>query len=40
MNYVIESEVLLLDDNNPDLKYASISGAYYTTTTVDEVGWV
>ena len=37
MNYVIESDVLLLDENNPDLKYASISGAYLTMKTVEEL---
>ena len=37
MNYVIDSEVLILDDYNTDLKYASISGAYFTTTQVEEI---
>ncbi len=37
MNYVINSEVLILDDNNPDLKYASISGASLTTKTVEDL---
>lgn len=37
MNYVIDSEVLLLDENNPDLKYASSSGAYLTMTAVEEL---
>ncbi|MDO4927108.1 MAG: hypothetical protein Q3980_15800 [Turicibacter sp.] len=37
MNYVIDSEVLVLNDLNPDLKYASISGAYLTTKTVEDI---
>ena len=37
MNYVIDSEVLVLSDLNPDLKYASIAGAYLTTKTVEDI---
>ena len=40
MNYVIDSEVLILDDYKPDLKYASISGVYFTTTQVEEISLV
>ena len=37
MNYAIDSEVLVLSDLNPDLKYASIAGAYLTTKTVEDI---
>ena len=37
MNYVIDSEVLVLSDLNPDLKYAIIAGAALTTKRVEEI---
>ena len=37
MNYVIDSEVLILDDKDPELKYASVSGASLTMKTVEEL---
>lgn len=40
MNYVIDNEDLILDNYKPDLKYASISGTYFTTTQVQEISLV
>ena len=37
MNYVIDSEVLVLNELQPDLKYASIAGASLTTKRVEEI---
>ena len=37
MNCVINDEILILDDLDPDLKYASILGASLTTKTVEEI---
>ncbi|MDO4926527.1 MAG: DUF2922 family protein [Turicibacter sp.] len=37
MNCVIDDEILILDDLDPDLKYASILGASLTTKTVEEI---
>ena len=37
MNCVINDEILILDDLDPDLKYASILGAELTTKTVEEI---
>lgn len=37
MNCVIDDEILILDDLDPDLKYASILGAELTTKTVEEI---
>lgn len=37
MNYVIDSEVLVLHELQPDLKYASIAGACLTTKRVEEI---
>ena len=37
MNYVIDSEVLVLNELQPDLKYASIAGACLTTKRVEEI---
>ena len=37
MNYVIDSEVLVLNELQPDLKYASIAWAALTTKRVEEI---
>lgn len=37
MNCVIDDEILIIDDLDPDLKYASILGAELTTKTVEEI---
>lgn len=37
MNYVIDSEVLFLDEKDPELKYASVAGASLTMKTVEEL---
>ena len=37
MNYVIDSEVLILDEKDPELKYASVAGASLTMKTVEEL---
>ena len=37
MNYVMDSEVLVLNELQPDLKYASIAGAALTTKRVEEI---
>ena len=37
MNYVIDSEVLVLNELQPDLKYASIACACLTTKRVEEI---
>lgn len=37
MNYVIDSEVLILSEKDPDLKYASVVGASLTMKTVEEL---
>ncbi|WP_235070424.1 DUF2922 family protein [Turicibacter sp. TJ11] len=40
MNCVIDDEILIIDDLDPDLKYASILGAELTTKTVEEIDLV
>ena len=37
MNCIIDDEILIIDDLDPDLKYASILGAELTTKTVEEI---
>ena len=37
MNYVIDSDVLILDEKDPELKYASVAGASLTMKTVEEL---
>ena len=37
MNCVIDDEILIIDDLDPDLKYASMLGAELTTKTVEEI---
>ena len=40
MNCVIDDEILIIDDLDPDLKYASILGAELTTKRVEEIDLV
>lgn len=37
MNHVIDSNVLVLDEYDPDLKFAKVAGAYLTTKTVEDI---
>ena len=37
MNHVIDSNVLVLNELDPDLKFASVAGAYLTTKTVEDI---
>ncbi len=37
MNHVIDSNVLVLNELDPNLKFASVAGAYLTTKTVEDI---
>ncbi|WP_338506050.1 DUF2922 domain-containing protein [Turicibacter sp. KK003] len=37
MNHVIDSNVLVLNELDPNLKFAKIDGAYLTTKTVEDI---
>lgn len=37
MNHVIDSNVLVLNELDPDLKFAKVDGAYLTTKTVEDI---
>lgn len=37
MNHVIDSNVLVLNELDPNLKFASVAGAYLTTKTIEDI---